>query len=137
MWYGPYQKFLPSDQVTLLLLWDKLSIPHAENKQVSGDILPCLGFEVDPNEMVVYMSTDKWSKLVEACLDFTHPRSRHMLRDFWCLKGYVNWSLNVYPLLRPALLEMYKKTAGKMKGQAYLHVNKAICSEMSWFIDHI
>jgi hypothetical protein len=136
-WYEPYQKLLPTDQVTLLQLWDEIGIPHAENKQISGAVLPCIGFEVDPNKMSVYMSPEKRQKLIEACSDFTHQGSRRTLREFWRLQGYVNWALNVYPRLRPALSAMYAKTAGKTKGRAYLRVNKRICSEMSWFIKHI
>jgi len=46
--YAKYQKLLPTDMVSLLLLWDELGIPHEEHKQVYGSPLLVIGFEVDP-----------------------------------------------------------------------------------------
>ena len=61
------------------------------------------------------MCLEKHAKLVTACKPFTKPGAHILLRDFWALQGHLNWALNVYPLLQPALSGLYDKTAGKDK----------------------
>jgi hypothetical protein len=51
--YSPYRKVLPHNLCKLLWLWDRLGIPHEERKQVFGQELPIIGFDVDPNVMRV------------------------------------------------------------------------------------
>jgi hypothetical protein len=69
--YTKYQAFLPSDQVRLLQLWDKISLPHEEEKQICGTCIPIIEFDVDPNVMTVKMSEAKKSELISACTAFT------------------------------------------------------------------
>jgi hypothetical protein len=69
--------------------------------------LPIIGFDVDPNAMTVTMSEIKKSELVEACTAFTVRGARRTLREFQRSQGWINWSLNVFPHLRPALCESY------------------------------
>jgi hypothetical protein len=137
MWYEPYQKRMPREQARLLYLWDELGIPHEERKQISGPVIPCLGFDVDPNKMTVFMSIDKRASIIEACSRFAQSGSSHPLRDFWQMEGYLNWAFNVYPLLRPCLSAMYAKTAGKNKPYAPIWINNQIVREISWFINHV
>jgi hypothetical protein len=136
-WYEPYHKFMPTPQAKLLCLWDELGLPHEERKQVSGPILTIIGFEIDANEMTMTMADDKKAALVDACRPFTHARAKKTLRDFWGLQGHINWSLNVFPLLRPCLSALYAKTAGKTKPRAMLRVNTSIIRELIWFTDHV
>src|ERR1700761_2925326 len=49
----------------------------------------------------------------------------------------MNWSFNMYFLLRPALSNVYDKTSGKSKPHAKLYINKAIKSDLYWFLDHL
>ena len=133
-WYEPYQKWMPAGQTKLLHLWDELGIPHSEKKQVSGPILHIIGFNIDPNRMTVSMSPDKQAKLITACWPFTLPGVRFTLREFWALEGHVNWALNVFPLLRPALSSMYEKTSGKSLPHATLRTNTQIAHELTWFM---
>jgi hypothetical protein len=111
--YSGYDALLPSDQVALLQLWDEISLPHKEAKQISGTCIPIIGFEVDPNAMSVTMSKAKHSELVEACTAFTVQGARKTLREFQKLQGWINWALNVFPHLCPALCELYQKIIGK------------------------
>jgi hypothetical protein len=136
-WYGPYQKNMPTPQVRLLELWDELGVPHAERKQVSGARLRVIGFDVDPNAMRVCMCLDKRAKLVAVCQAFAVPGVRFPLREFWAIQGHVNWALNVYPLLRPALSALYDKTAGKSQPRALVRVNSGIIRELKWFMQHV
>ena len=51
LFYAPYEKFMPSDQVILLTLWDELGIPHKPHKQISGSPLTIIGISVDANKL--------------------------------------------------------------------------------------
>jgi hypothetical protein len=65
------------------------------------------------------------------------PSRRQTLHDFQELMGYMNWGLNVYPLLRPALCNLYDKTRGKTKRMALIYINKAVVSDLQWFLEHV
>jgi hypothetical protein len=95
-----YAKFLPTKQAQLLLLFDDIGIPHKEHKQVFGSPLQIIGFDVNPNTMMITMPSAARDELVLAIRTFANPRRRQSLRDFQRLAGWVNWALNVYPLLR-------------------------------------
>lgn len=136
-WYGPYQKFMPSKQTRFLELWDELGIPHEERKQVSGAPLTVIGFDVDPNTMTVTMPPQSRSDLITAIRDFAKLGQRHPLRDFQSLAGWINWALNVFPLLRPGLSALYAKMAGKCEVHQPIWVNKSVRDELTWLADHI
>jgi hypothetical protein len=135
--YARYDAFLPSEQVSLLRLWDEINLPHEEQKQINGTCIPIIGFDVDPNEMTVTMSETKKFELVSACTAFTTRGARKTLREFQRLQGWVNWSLNVFPHLRPALCESYKKISGKSQPNAPIRVNNTMRRELLWFINHV
>ena len=78
--YSKYDAFLPSDQVTLLQLWDEIRLPHEQLKQICGSCIPIIGFEVDPNAMSVKMSTTKCSELIITCTAFTVRGTRKIQR---------------------------------------------------------
>ncbi|KAG2148201.1 uncharacterized protein EDB93DRAFT_1085024 [Suillus bovinus] len=128
--YSPYQKVLPSNLVKLLRLWDAIGLPHEEKKQVLGLELPIIGFDVDPNLMRECMSPDSRTRLIQELSDFAQ-------RDFQRLAGWLNWALNVYPLLQPGLSALYAKTSGKLVSKALLWVNRDVVRELSWVINHL
>jgi hypothetical protein len=49
----------------------------------------------------------------------------------------VNWLLNVYPLLKPALSNVYEKISRKSQTHAQIFVSKAITDHLDWFISHV
>ena len=109
-----YEKELSSSITQLLQLWDFISLPCEEHKQVFGDVLPIIGFQVDPNLMRVRMSEESKLQLITAVRDFALHGTRHPLRDFQHITGHLNWALNAYPYLRPGLCALCAKTAGKL-----------------------
>jgi hypothetical protein len=135
--YAKYEAFLPSEQVSLLQLWDEINLPHEEQKQISGTCIPIIGFNVDPNAMTVTMSEVKKSELVNACTGFTMRGARKTLREFQRLQGWINWALNVFPHLWPALCKSYEKISGKTQPNAPIRVNNTMRCELLWFIDHV
>ena len=132
----PYHWYFPTNQTKLLLLWDELSIPHAEKKQIYGPVVPFVGLDIDPNLMTVSISDERRAELIEKVLAFAKPGKRHSLRDFQSLASHLNWSFAVFPLLRPSLSAIYSKMSGKSLSLAPIRVNNAICLQLKWFVKH-
>jgi hypothetical protein len=68
------------------------------------------------------------------------PTQKHVCQTLKCFQqiaGWVNWSLNVFPLPKPALSNVYEKTSGKDNPHAGIFVNQAIICDLLWFLDHL
>ena len=137
LWYEPFKKFMPMKQVELLRLWDELGVPHDEAKQVSGPILTIIGFEVDVNAMSITMPSQSLLDLIAAISEFAVRGRRPKLSDYQSLAGWINWALNVYPLLRPCLSSLYAKIAGKNQPGREIYINNQICRELQWAVHHL
>ncbi|THU76079.1 hypothetical protein K435DRAFT_879754 [Dendrothele bispora CBS 962.96] len=135
-YYEPYSTWMPREQVALLRLWDFLGIPHKAAKQLWGSPLAIIGFFVDPNALTATLPPDSKSDLVLHVREFAASR-RRSLTEWQQLAGWMNWSFNVFPLLRPALSNVYAKIGGKTKASALIYVNKAVRNELVWFADHV
>lgn len=137
LYYAPYDKFLPAKQTRLLLLWDELGIPHSEAKQVWGATLTIIGMEVDANAMTITMPLHSRDLLLDAIRSFAILGVRCSLREFQKLGGWINWALNVFPLLRPGICQLYHKIGGKSHVHAKVIVNATIVRELTWLADHM
>ncbi|CCM05756.1 uncharacterized protein FIBRA_07988 [Fibroporia radiculosa] len=62
---------------------------------------------------------------------------RCSLRQFQELAGTLNWSFNVFPLLKPGLSNLYAKMKGKNEPNALIFVNKAIKDDLTWLVQHL
>jgi hypothetical protein len=138
MFYKPYNKYLPKKQAQLLYLWDFLGFPHKERKQISGCTLTIIGFLINPNAMTITLPPDPKADLIHWVHEFIQtPSRRRNLHEFQVLTGWINWSFNVFPLLRPCLSNVYAKMRGKSKPYAGIYLNNAIKSDLSWFLSHL
>ena len=140
IWYEPYQCYYPSKQAKLLSLWDEIGLPHEKSKQEYAPVLRIIGFMVDPGLMRVSMDEVDRKRLIQHITDFaaTAPGGTcRTLREFQQLAGWINWSFNVFPLLKPALSNVYAKIAGKTETHARLFVSKAVVQDLTWFISHV
>ncbi|KAJ3764957.1 hypothetical protein FB446DRAFT_614080, partial [Lentinula raphanica] len=135
-YYEPYKKSFPREQVQLLRLLDFLGIPHGILKQLWGPSLPLIGIEVDPNALTATLPPDKKADLVIQVRWFAGSR-RRTLHEYQQLAGWINWSLNVFPLLRPAMSNLYDKMKGKSNQSAQIFVNKALRDDLTWFANHV
>ena len=141
--YKPYCRFMPTNQVKLLTLWDRLGIPHKEKKQLFGTNLTIIGIEVDANNLTLTLPEQNKLELIATLEDFARmPEKsgvRHSLREFQHLAGWFNWALNVYPLLKPALSNVYAKMGHSKpdKPLTKLYVNNSIRSDLLWAVNHI
>ncbi|CAA7269722.1 unnamed protein product [Cyclocybe aegerita] len=135
--YSRYNRLLPAKQANFLHLLDILNIPHDKPKQQWGPTLTIIGFEVNANTMTITMpEASKFDLLASICDFATHGR-RHTLSAFQELAGWINWALNVFPLLCPGLCTLYHKMAGNQKSSALIWVNQCLCAELHWVTDHI
>ena len=135
-------KYLLAPQTRLLLLWDKLGIPHKPHKQISGCPLPVIGIEVDCNEMTFTLPHSAKLRLIEELRFWTSkpPKTSSgsfKLKHWERLAGWFNWALNVYPLLRPALNNVYSKMGGKRNKEQRVYINNAIRDDLSWALTHL
>jgi hypothetical protein len=137
-YYAPYEKFMPAKQVALLSLWDELGIPHKERKQLWGAVLTIIGFSVDINAMTITLPDESKSDLMAAVEEFVKtPRRHRPLHEWQQLSGWISWSLNVFPLLRPALCHVYLKTAEKGNKWGSVYLNNAVKEDLTWFLRHV
>lgn len=140
-WYAPYQTYMPTKQAQLIELWDKLAIPHDQEKQLCSVVLPIIGFNVDLTSMRVTMPSELPTDLIASIRAFvSSPPSgnrRHSLCELQCLAGWINWVLNTYPLLRPGLSAKYKKMSGKTCTQAPISIISTVIHKLEWIVDHL
>ncbi|KAE9406496.1 hypothetical protein BT96DRAFT_775684, partial [Gymnopus androsaceus JB14] len=136
-YYAPYAEFYPSRQTRLLEYWDEIGFPHEKPKQLWGTELLILGFMVDPNAMTITMSSEARSDLVKAIRIFAGVGNRWTLKEYQHLGGWINWSLNVYPLLRLGLSALYEKMAGKTESNRRIWTNKAVIRELLWIVEKL
>lgn len=140
MWYEPYQCYYPTKKTKLLNLWDEIGLPHDKYKQEYAPALHVIGFLVDPNLMRVSMDEEDRINLIQHVVDFTATApggTRHTLCEFQQIAGWINWSFNVFPLLKPVLLNIYAKISGKTDSYAKVYVSKAVIIDLNWFVSHI
>jgi hypothetical protein len=133
--YAPYQKLMPSPQVRLLSLWDDLGIPHEERKQISGLSIPIIGIQVDPNLMLYSLPMESLQKLKKELEEWVSWKGKRNVRSWQQLAGWVNWCLNVFPLLRPALSNVYSKLRTQPNQNGLLCVNNAVRKDLLWALE--
>ena len=86
------------------------------------------------------MSPTARRDLTDAIDTFVSPTrsSRcHPLCKFQVISGWINWSLNVFPLLQPGLSNLYDKTTGKTNLNALVFLNKGVTEDLLWFKSHL
>jgi hypothetical protein len=134
-YYAPYDRYMPWKQVSWLELWDHLGIPHEPEKQLYGESLEITGFLVNTRDLTISLPPDSILKILDTIEKFvdTSLSRRRTLREFQRLLGHLNWALNVFPLLRPALQLSYQKISGKQIPNAPLYLNRSIIANLTWF----
>src|SRR6267154_5911731 len=89
------------------------------------------------NAMTVTMSDAKQSDLIKECTAFTVRGACKTLQEFQRLQGWINWALNVFPYLQPALCKSYHKISRKVRPNAPIRVNNMMQHELLWFVHHV
>ena len=131
LWYAPYDCELPKQQTKLLELWDELGIPHKREKQIYGKKLTVLGIVVDVEELSFVLTEEAHVQLTNELEEWSQRGVRKRVKEWQQVAGWINWALNVYPLLCPALSNVYVKLKGKDQ-DAKVWANVAICEDLDW-----
>ncbi|KNZ77966.1 hypothetical protein J132_02907 [Termitomyces sp. J132] len=145
--YEPYGRFMPRNQCELLELWDLLGIPHKEKKQLSGNPLTIIGIEVDANEMTMTLPAHAKEALIAELRRFiaepTGKAPSFSYKEFQQFAGGMNAALNVFPLLRPALTNIFARisetyrTFGESSADKQIQCDSTIRSDLNWALKHI
>lgn len=72
---------------------------------------------------------------------FIFPRggksNRFSMREMQILAGWMNWALNVFPLLRPALCNVYGRMRTRRNTTGRIKVTRAMSDDLDWARRHI
>ena len=63
--------------------------------------------------------------------------TRHTVRRWQHMAGWLNWCFNVYPLLRPALSNVYEKLRFKTNPSGSIWINNAVREDLRWALEKI
>ena len=139
--YEPYATSFPRHQTMLLRLWDELSIPHEQRKQIFRSVIPIIGINVDLNEMTLTLLVERHCNLCDALYAWAIKpmgrKSNYHLKHWQQLGGWINWVLNVFPLLCPCLNNFYFKISGIHNPTRHIWVNNTIRDDLFWAAHHI
>lgn len=129
---------VPPFQAQLLTLWDEIGVPHTKEKQLHGRTLTIIGFQVNAQDFSISLPSQARQDLVDAIRAFVSNTSKRTqpLREWQHLIGWINWGLNICPLLRPALQSSYRKIAGKSHPHARVYLNKSVITDLLWLANH-
>jgi hypothetical protein len=128
----------PRRQVQLLILWDFIGCPYEDKKQEHGVNLKIIGFWVNSLVGSISLAPDSVSDIIAKIHSFIGTENRQPpLREWLKLAGHLNWLLNVMPWGRPALSELYRKTAGKLHNHAKIFLNATVIDNLSWLAQTI
>jgi hypothetical protein len=123
----------PRRQVQLLVLWDFICCPYDDQKQEHGVTLKIIGFWVNSLVGSISLTPDSISDIISKIERFVKTEDRQPpLREWLKLAGHLSWMLNVLPWGRPALTELYRKTAGKLHNHAKIYLNATVVDNLSW-----
>lgn len=139
--YPPLNRHIPVEQAQMLSLWDELGIPYKPHKQQHGTKLIILGIEVDVDNLTLTLPEAKRRELVEELDRFIFARgkkpNRFIIREFQVLAGWMNWALNVFPLLRPALCNVYARMRSRAEAKTRVKVTREVSDDLAWARQHI
>ena len=76
-------------------------------------------------------------ELIDAVCMFANPNQCRSLRYFQWLAGWINWALNMYPLLWPSLSNVYEKIQQGSSAFQKLSINNVIWDELFWLANHL
>jgi hypothetical protein len=125
--------FRPRRQVQLLILWDFISVPYEDKKQEHGITLKIIGFWVNSIVGSISLTPDSIADMISKINLFIQTDDRQPpLREWLKLAGHLNWMLNVLPWGRPALSEIYRKTAGKLYSHGKIFLNATVVDNLTW-----
>lgn len=111
-----------------------ISCPYEDKKQLQGSELKIIRFWIDVNRETITVPSSSVQDAIDTINNFISHQFAS-LHDWSHLAGYLNWILNVFPLTRPALTEMYWKMSDKKWAKGLIPLNCKVITDLSWFRD--
>lgn len=98
--------------------------------------LTVIRIEVNANSLTFTLPKQGLDELLEEIQSFATlskgKGNSRKLCQWQKLAGWMNWSFNVFPMIRPALNNVYPKIAGKEKPLMRIWVNNAVWDDLQW-----
>ena len=118
-------------QACFLQILDNIGLLHEDEdaKQLHGEKLEIISFEVDSPNMMICIPPESKQKLANHIHNsILHPPTpqQQPTKAWLCTLGYTNWALNAFPLLKPTLNSSYDKVAGHTFMNAPLYSKKIL-----------
>ncbi|KAF8994112.1 hypothetical protein BDQ17DRAFT_1431247 [Cyathus striatus] len=114
--------------------WD----PHESDKQLFGSQLTIIGFLVDTERLTITMPPGKKHELITHIETFIMPGTiKCSLHEFQHLAGWINWALNVFPLLQPGLCAIYRKISHIDEADSQIYLSNDVCEDLRWLLRHL
>lgn len=89
--------------------------------------IPVISIKVNPNEMMYTPPEESQTKLLaELELWMNMKGLCHTVWRWQHMAGWMNWCFNIYPLLRPALCNVYDKLHNKTNPAGSIWINNAV-----------
>ena len=89
---------------------------------------------VDVNALSMTLSNESKETFITKLKWWCKPGRKEKLRRWYQMGGWMNWAMNVYPRLRPALNNFYPKLRGHCDSTSLIWVNNNIQEDFSWAV---
>ena len=90
-----------------------------------------LGIQVDADSLTFTLPKESKDRLSEELLVWGSKGVRKKVKEWQQIAGWLNWTFNVFPLLRPSLNGVYDKIKGKVQ-DARVWSNTSIREDLLW-----
>ena len=136
--YKPNNRLMPTAQARFLEVLDYIGLQHDNAKQVHGEVLDIIGFEVDLPNMTIRLSAESKQKLVEHIRDRLHPKPSSPLSTTHASLAPHAWLCQLgaqhFPI---AQTPSDNKVAGHHFMNAPVYFNKKTTADLLWFADQV
>ncbi|KAK4703484.1 hypothetical protein P7C70_g2735, partial [Phenoliferia sp. Uapishka_3] len=134
---------MPTDQARTAEVLDLLKVPWELEKAESGPTLVITGILVDARKGTASLADEALAELIRKIYSFLTDHGRGpQLRVWRGLAGHLNWSLTVFPLIRPLVNPIFAKLSlphGQRKNDRYAPIwhNSVIKASLRDIIIHL
>ncbi len=87
--------------------------------------------------MTYSLPEEAHQRLVDELNEWLKSKGRHTVRRWQQFAGWFNWALNIFPLLRPALNNVYPKLKNKTQRNQTVWVNNAVRDDIRWALEKV
>lgn len=94
-----------------------------------------IGINVDAQKLSLNLPDESRSRLVDELIAWAKWKKKERVKKWLALGGWINWALNVFPQLRPALNNFYPKLTGQRDSHSGIWINNEIWKDFTWALN--